>query len=216
MLTLKLITDEIIKELKAIQNVPVHMLSRGEEFPLPRMIGVGENRGLYINKRIDDLIERAAQHIHEEIGDFRRTTSIQDLRPLVRSAVGSTLVKIDLDDPTTDACDMVVRETLSVVASVGMQRRGYQEHCLACTLFGFDVPPFEIGAVRFEARNAWLARRLAKGEIGKVTARRITKIWNGEQLRSRRPSWERIYEREIIDLIGDCRYVVSVATDLRP
>lgn len=145
--------------------------------------------------------------------DFRADTSIQDIRPLVKSAIGSSLVKVDLDDTSDHTFGVVAREVLSVVTSVEAERSGFQEHCLACTLFGFDVPPFEIGVARFETRHAWLARRLAKKEIGKITASRVSKIWNGERLRNRKSSWESIFEREIIDLVGNCRYVISVSTD---
>lgn len=205
--------SEIIVELKAIQGVPVHLLTKGDEFGFPRIIGVGEGRALHVNKKIDELIAQVAGHIHEKIDDFRQTTGIQDLRPLVRSAVAAELAKVDLDGPVAEISDTVVRETLSTITSKWTQRSGLHQHCFACTLFGFDVAPFEIGAVRFEARNDWLSRRLARREIGKVTANRIAAVWHGQRLRKRKRSWESVYEREILDLIGSCRYVISVTTD---
>lgn len=224
------IVVEIISEFARIWKLPQPYKDEDEDFPLPRLLGVGDGRFISISRKIDLLIADFARAMRNNSSLHSQFTA-DDYRKLVRRAFGPALAEIDLDaDPTHNSRSVLADVEAKVAEDVDrILNNGGQEHAFGCTLMvDKDVEPFDIGPVRFEPREVWLERKasdgcrarvapdgrierfdyqIADGPISKITKRRIIRAWRGQKLRARKHSVDTSYEQDIIEAIGDCPYV---------
>ncbi|MER8437402.1 hypothetical protein NKH36_29430 [Mesorhizobium sp. M1312] len=211
---LKQLISNIIVELTRLQNSALPPWREDDDFPFPRMIAVDGERTLYVSKKIDDLIELVSFQMHASEHELGKRIGTAELRSIVRRAFGPALAAIDLDHDVSDNAKVTLSSVRSFVGQSINREKLRQEHCFGCTLFSrFSVSAFAIGVVRFETRAEWLKRKKSDGDISLATNRRIEKIWSGSNQRARKPSFESMGERDILDAIGDCPYVCSVTTD---
>ncbi|MDX8496312.1 hypothetical protein RFN29_32820 [Mesorhizobium sp. VK22B] len=209
----QLISD-IIVELTQLQGAALPPWREDDDFPFPRMIAVDGERTLYVSKKIDNLIDLVSHQIHTSDPDLGRRTGTTELRSIVRRAFGPALAAIDLDRDVSENADITLSSVRGFIKQSINREKLRQEHCFGCTLFSrLSVSDFAVGSVRFERRAEWLRQKLIAGDISLITHRRIEKIWSGRKLRGRKPSFESMGERDILDTIGDCPYVCSVTTD---
>lgn len=156
-------------------------------------------------------MESIARELKRQDMQLARSHTDREWNCLVRRTFGPALAAIDLDDDR-------VQSARAVLTSIRAKLAGYSpvqdcEHVFGCTLFGsFDVAAFQIGPVRFEPREVWLARKVGDRDISRVIARRIRRSWSGEKLRKRKQSLAAMQEREVRDAVGECPYVCSVRT----
>lgn len=211
---LRQLISDIIVELTRLQGAALPPWREDDDFPFPRMIAVDGERTLYVSKKIDNLIDLVALQIHASEHELGRRVGTAELRSIVRRAFGPALAVIDLSHDVSENANITLSSVRTFVELSIYREKLRQEHCFGCTLFSrLSVPAFEVGSVRFETRAEWLTRKMAEGDISQNTHRRIERIWSGSKLRARKPSFESIGERDILDAVGDCPYVCSVTTD---
>jgi hypothetical protein len=232
-LELQAIVVEIISELSRIQKLPQPYKDEDDDFPLPRLIGVGNGQFISVSRKIDQIIADAARTMRDS-SSLKSQFTADDYRNLVRRAFGCALAEIDLDADPTHNAQCVLEEVKENVSNEidRIMNIGGQEYAFGCTLFSFeDFNPFDIGPVRFEPREIWLDRkasegrwarvapngrierfdhRIADGPISGIAKRRITRAWRGENLRARKRSADSCYEQDVIEATGDCPYICSV------
>lgn len=212
MVTLHDLSTEIIKELIKLQTVPASDRNKGDPFPLPRMIGIGDGRSLVVSKEIDDAILEVANKLLTEDSSLSSKVMLAEWRKTVRASFGPPLAMIDLDDPIDQNATQVLEEVRSSVTK-HIGQYGTRENAFGCTFLGNStVKPFAIGPVRFEPRTDWLERKCSEGEVSETTQRRIEQTWSGKKLRKRRTSIDSIIEQDIIDAVGTCPFMCSVVT----
>jgi len=202
----------IIEELTRLQTVPAPYRDKDDDFPLPRMIGAGNENSIIVSRKIDDTIITVADQLMTADSSLPPKVTRAEWRGLVREAFGPALAMIDLDvDPTKNA-DTVLTE-IKTELSKHVSGYGVCEFAFGCTLFGnAAIKPFSIGPVRFEPRSNWLARKSCDGAVSATTRRRVEQAWSGKRPRKRKPSADRIREAGILDAVGSCPFVCSVTT----
>lgn len=213
MAKLREIVENIIAELKKLQNSARPPVDPDDDFPILRMIPAGDGRHIASSKKIDQLIDSVAKKLPKHDGNLATRFSQKELDTTVRNGFGAALSQIDLNDDLPGNAETVLTSVRNLL-SARISSAGFKEYCFGCTLFGnADVAPFEIGPVRFELRADWLERKSSDGAISKVTRRRIARAWEGQKLSERKSSFDSIQERETLDAFDACPYVCSVSTD---
>lgn len=207
------IVEKIIMGLTKLQNAAGPPVDLDDDFPLLRMIPVGDGNHIASTKKIDQLIDSVAKGLLEQDGNLATRFSQKELDTTVRNGFGAALSQIDLDDDLPRNAEIVLAKVKGSL-NARVSSAGFREYCFGCTLFGNqDVAPLEIGPARFEPRTKWLTRKFSDGAISKVTRRRISRAWQGQKLSKRKNSRDNIQERETLNTIGSCPYVCSVSTD---
>jgi hypothetical protein len=139
---------------------------------------------------------------------------IAELNKLSEHAFANALAKIDLDLSDEQLHPIV---SVHVAELLNEQIEQYKRPItltLGCHLIEGDEPfPIQIGPVLFETREGWRQRMLAAGKLSATTARRLHARWNGKPQRKRRRSFDEHAERSMLDAIGECPVVCSIATD---
>lgn len=202
----------IIEELTRLQTIPAAQRNKDDDFPLPRMLGVGNGRSIVLSRKIDDMISMVADQLLAADSSLSSKVTRAEWHALVRQALGPALAMIDLDvDPAENA--KIVLAEIRTVLSTRVTSYSMREFAFGCTLFGNTaIKPFSIGPVRFESRLEWLARKSTDGSVSATTRRRVEQAWAGKRLRKRKPSLDSICESGILDAIGSCPFVCSVTT----
>jgi hypothetical protein len=202
----------LIAELTSVQ-VRGYLPENDENgFSIPGQIIAGNDLFITTSPEMERLIEVVARELKRRDGTLARTHTDQEWRWIVRGAFGPALAEIDLNDDV-DQNAKAVLTTIDAGLKSPKQGSGLCERAFGCTLFGtVDVLPFDVGPVRFEPRLAWLARKVAEGDVTNTTARRVTGHWAGAKQRKRKRSVDAMRERDILDAVGHCPYVCSVKT----
>lgn len=201
---------------------------------MPRIIGTGDGGQIHVSRKVDELIADVARKIMARDTTLKSRFSVKDFTAMVRRDFGPALATIDWDQDIDQSTIRVLSDVEEAVARDidWTLKKGELEYAFGCTLFSYDdIPPFEIGPVRFEPRVDWLDRKasdgrwarvgpggrierfsekIADGMISKITHRRILRTWKGEKLKRRMSSADAHDEKFILDAIGDCQYVCSV------
>ncbi|RWM29781.1 hypothetical protein [Mesorhizobium sp.] len=203
---------KLIVELKRIQSPGVMPERIDGKVALPSFISAGDDRSILLSREMDRLLNLIARDFKNSDPVLCRSHTDQEWNREVRRAFGVPLADLDLDanlDVSAQSLIDQVRASLTSPQPVF----GAHEHVFGCTLFGNNVAGFEIGPVRFEPRLDWLTRKAAnKLEISQITARRLTRRWNGARLRKRKQSIDAMHEEDIIAAVGNCPCVCSVRT----
>ena len=202
----------IIKDLIQLQTVPAPYRDEDDPFPFPRMISVGDDRSIVVSEKIDDAISEVADHLLQQEPSMSSRVMLMEWQKMVRAAFGPALAMIDLDDPNDQNVKVILNEVRSRVTK-HISQHGPREHAFGCTLFGNPaISPFAIGPVHFELRLDWLVRKNLEGAISSTTRRRIERAWSGKKLQKRKTSADSIIEQDILDAVGTCPFVCTVAT----
>src|SRR5690606_29315659 len=162
----------IIEELTRLQTIPAAQRNKDDNFPLPRMLGVGNGRSIVLSRKIDDMISMVADQLLAADSSLSSKVTRAEWHALVRQALGPALAMIDLDvDPAENA--KIVLAEIRTVLSTRVTSYSMREFAFGCTLFGNTaIKPFSIGPVRFESRLEWLARKSTDGSVSATTRRR--------------------------------------------
>jgi len=171
-------------------------------------VPAGNGLTLTLNRSMEQLIIDISGVIKQNDPNLGQSHTDSEWTGLVRTALGPILASIDLNDDIEENARSVLADLREVLKKDVIT--GPREYAFGCTLFGNDLPAFEIGPVRIETRLDWLARKESDGGVRKTTARRIRRSWAGERLKKRKESIERLVERSFLDGIGRCNYVCSV------
>ncbi len=206
------LVTEIIRELIAIQDKPPRELVEEREFPVPSMLPVGNERGIFTSKAIEKNITSLGRLLKAEDGSLARRYTDAEWNSAVRNAIGPNLASIDLDDDIAANAAAVLTGVRSALAA-DPHAAEEREHALACTLFGRnDTAPFSIGPLRFEPRDTWLERKATDGDIPSDLAMHITARWLGEDAATLEDNMAKLRADAILDATGACPFVCSVKT----
>ncbi len=202
----------IIKDLTRLRTVPLpHRDERGAIL-LPRMIAIDDDRSIIVSETADRIILDVADQLLALDSKLAATVTRKEWRAAVRAAFGPVLANIDLDEPVDMNASAVLNDIRSAL-NERTSRYGQREITFGCSLFGnVSIEPFSIGPVRFEPRHEWLLRRRSEGAISTTSLRRIQRAWSGHRLRERKPSFDAICEKGIVDTLETCPFVCSVVT----
>jgi hypothetical protein len=208
------VISDTVSELKRIQGATIREKGEGDPFPLPRMIGAGDGRGIIISRKADTLIAAVSRQLKLDDPNLAQRVADEEWNATVRAAFGAPLAKIDLDDDVQSNARAVLDE---VKTSINRDASfdDVREHAFGCTLFNpeMKIGSFSFGPVRFESRLEWLKRKKSESEVSPTTYRRIERLWrDGCRPSKRKSSFDAIRERSIVDTIGSAPYVCSVQT----
>ncbi|MGH6908680.1 MAG: hypothetical protein ACREE0_10930 [Phenylobacterium sp.] len=212
MATLRQDLETIILELIRLQATPGPVRDPDDPFPFGRMISVGKGRVLHISRKMDVAIGVVAKRLYDADPALALNHRLGEWRSMTRRAFGPVLAGLDLSADLAANADAAL---VGVRATLARQAAGHpeQEFAFGCTVFADDarsLPSF--GAVRFERREDWLARKTAEGKLSPATGRRLTRTWNKLPVRRRKPSADASAERDIHNAIGTCPFVCSAMT----
>ena len=114
-----------------------------------------------MSRKVDELIADVARKIMARDTTLKSRFSVKDFTAMVRRDFGPALATIDWDQDIDQSTIWVLSNIEEAVARDidWTLKKGELEYAFGCTLFSYDdIPPFEIGPVRFEPRVDWLAR----------------------------------------------------------
>ena len=209
--------EEWLREiLHEIDNLPsgsfwIRDLREGK-YHFPVSLPTGDGRSIAIRPEIDKRISNFAKMLmHSHFRCHKSRFFSREWHRIVRQAIGMVLANCnegeDIENDAARALTDVVEGVRTQIGEI-LER----EYAFGCHLFAVpDIDAFAIGSVRVESRVDWLSRMQKEGALSKGTHRRIGRVWNGEKVRERKRSDDAIYEREIIETVGDGEYVCSVA-----
>ncbi|GAA4117799.1 hypothetical protein ACFFTN_09010 [Aminobacter aganoensis] len=205
------LVKDIIRELVRLEAIPIAERSKVDDFSLPRMIDAGNGESLIVSRKLDEGIERVAKRLMDDDPLLKPKFTQAEWRAIVRRAFGPALASIDVDYDL-EANALTVLTQVKKTANQDATGKSIREYAFGCTLFGGkDFKPFSIGPVLFEPRDVWLERKYQDSGISTRSQRRIERIWQGGKLRKRKPSFDSIAELDVIDAIGSCKFVCSIA-----
>lgn len=202
--------EQLVASLASIRGASHQSLALGDDFPLPRLMYVGDGRTLQITKAIDHLIWALADELKAERPSLAKAVSRTEFGSLVRTACGPILVELDLSQDFVEAGEELVR---GVEKAVDEQIAGFprREYAFGVTLFAAPgIAAFSIGPVTFEEWHVWLERKKAEGELSAVTERRLRKAWSGARLTKRKPGGAASQEQQILRAMARAPYVGSI------
>lgn len=196
-----------------LQTVPMWHRDKDDNFPLPRMTGIGNGDSILVSQKIDTAIFMVAHELMSADQSLSRKVTRAEWRALVRHSFGPALAMIDLEVDPAENADAVLTQIKSFL-SKHINGYGVREFAFGCTLFGNSgIMPFSIGPVCFEPRTDWLNRKSSDGALSATTRRRVEQAWSGKRLRMRRLSADSMCEPDLLDAIGSCPFVCSVTTN---
>ncbi|WP_156384064.1 hypothetical protein [Methylobacterium sp. Leaf456] len=205
------IIENIISELSVIHKQGPADITKGDVFPLPRLIPAGQlGQTIQINKKTDDLITSLAHEMKRSRLELGRGVKNDEWRQWVRSAIGPLLAKTSLKiNPSTSA--PIVLSDLEAVLKELIDNLVPREYAFGVRLFGnHDVQAFSFGPAMFEPREDWLDRKAKAGDISAISQRRVKQIWSGKKLAARKHNIDQMREQDIIKSIGTAPYICTV------
>ena len=181
------------------------------------LIDAGARGSLYVNARIEREIVDVARVLLQNDPSARRQFTNSEWRALVRKALGPPLANVDLDDdPLENAVEILT--SVRVAIEEARQKHGPRQYAVECTLFGnTDIKPIVMGPVRIESREDWLTRMVSEGAVTAITARRVRSVWAGAAKSKKRKAYiDQAREADILEVVGKCTFVCSIATEGLP
>lgn len=187
-------------------------LISGDDLPRALPTGAVGGSSLLISREIDDYISRLAASLKAARPQTTRNIGNEEWRVLVRDSIGPVLASTKLSTPV-DIAGSEILAAVSVAIDDHLERLADQEYIFGTTLFSNgNIPPFQIGPVRIEPRDAWLTRKVADGDIPDVIARRVRRVWSGGRKPAPlRKALDNHREKDIYNVLGPCPYVCSVS-----
>jgi hypothetical protein len=209
----KKLVDTIIEELIAAQAPEPVAQKKQDGFWLPPTLPIGNGQFLAATDRMIDAIGTFTDVVMANDTDVARAYTKKDLRAVMRRAFGQALHDIDLDDPVDVNRDKVLEAVSAFLPTEFDRERIEQTFVFGCWLLrGSNSHDLQIGPVRLEDRLSWASRALDEEQISTVSKRRLERIWRGDKLARRAPSWDEGRETAVLDTIGSCPAVSSVRT----
>lgn len=205
------ILESIISELSEINKNSLIELTKGDEFPLPRLIPAGQpGETIQINRTIDDLITSLARELKRSRPELGKGVKDEEWRQWVRSGIGPLLAETSLAVSHAASASMLLpklEETLKSTISFFVAR----EYAFGVRLFGEHyVRAFVLGPVAFELREDWLDRKANAGDITAVTQRRLKRAWSGKKITPRKRNRDQLREQDILTSVGPSPYICTV------
>lgn len=212
-------TALIAKILLELRKAQTEKWKRGPEGPVKRIsfppaLWLGDGRSILATESLLAAVHAYAQICWNNDPALKLRFKIDEMNNLARQSFGLALAEIDLEDSDAQLHPVVSERVEELLAErIALHNRPI-DLTLGCHLIEGDEPyPLQVGPVIFETREAWRLRMLAAGKLSWTTARRLHARWNGKPPRERKRSFDSSAEESILDAIGECPVVCSVATD---
>lgn len=208
--------SHIIQELRKTQsdewkNSPKNPVRR---VSFPPRLWLGDGRSFGVTEDLLRAILAFTRIYWDNSPTLKPRFKINELNKLTEHAFANALVELNLD-LNDEQLHQIVSERVAELLHEQIERHDRPVVLtLGCHLIeGDEAFPIEIGPVLFETRECWRNRMLTTGKLSTVTARRLHAHWNGKALRKRKRSFDEDAERSILNAIGNCPVVCSVATE---
>jgi len=212
MATIEDLIAEMLSELAILQNSEEPLFETGKNFPIPSMLSVDDGRAIFISDKIEQSILSVAKLIQENDEALQAGLGARDLRTIARRAFGNSLAKLDLSINAENSARCVKKAVRRAIKDAVRNDSQPQERSWGCDIFGDpEIPPFDVGPVRFERREDWLIRKDKNGSLTRTSVRRIGKAWQGKKSARRKPSLDYQGEKAVLEAVGNCQYVCSVS-----
>ncbi|WP_422343412.1 hypothetical protein [Parasphingorhabdus sp.] len=208
--------SEILAELRKAQTekwkrppaAPVKKIS------FPPALWLGDGRSIRVTEALLDAVYAYTRICWNNDPALKPRFKIDELNKLTAQSFGLALAEIDLDDSDAQLHPVVSEHVEELLDKQIAGHNRPIDLTLGCHLIEGDEPyPLQVGPVVFETREAWRLRMLAAGKLSPTTARRLYARWSGTSPRKRKRSFDSFVEESIVDAIGECPVVCSVATD---
>lgn len=208
------IVEEIIDEFTLAQSTGLQHPPAGSRTPFPPMIGTGDGTHFAATERLLACVSELASSLSNNNTLVKNGFPEAEFYTLVERSLGQSIQSLGVGGPNAISSSELLSTLETLVGEEVNRRKRSLEIFLGCTLIrGAAVYPITVGPAIFHERIAWLAAREAKNEVSKITARRIRKIWAGDQLRKRKNGRDQHNENSILRAIGNNPVVCSVTTN---
>lgn len=202
--------------LEKIENLPrgpfwIRDIKEGK-YTFPISLDVGNGRDIYIiTPEIDGMLARFSKMVMDALFQSHKSDfTHSEWNKMIKRAFGNSLSSYDKVGTTEEGAKTILSIVEQKVDAWINNIQEY-EYAFGCHLHNIpDLEPLSIGPVRFEPRLKWIERMQDKGHVSNVSRSRIERSWRGNRIRKRKPSVDEVYERRILDTIGDCEFVCSV------
>lgn len=209
------LVENILKEIYGLPRGPfwVRDVVVEKRYSFPVTLNVGNGRQIYITPEIDAMIWSLSKSVMVEyFRPHKSDFTNPEWRRMVKRAFGEAIVDHDDEAVAKKDAGAVLEGTRTTLRDWinNIQKREYVFGCDFCKVSS-QLKPLSIGSVLFEPRLTWLERMYDSGNVSKVSLSRIGRIWRGDRLGKRTDSEDQLREKEILDTIGECAFVCSVA-----
>lgn len=184
---------------------------KSRRLELPQWISAGDGASLIINRKISILIRELADTFY--LAQPARAISRNDWAGIVRRVIGPVLGKTDID-ASAEANAASILNSLRRELETTEWNYNRRTFLFGCSLIEHhEIPPFVIGPVTIWRRESWLDHALAKGQISRVSRRRLAAQWAGRPIKRRKRSQDEANEQSVADAIGAAPYICTVETE---
>lgn len=181
---------------------------------LPPTLPLGNGRHLNATDALLKAVSAYAKLCWDNDPTLKPRFKVEEFTKLADDAFAQVLLNVDLEQSDENLSEGVNGQVQQHLEEQVSRHHRAIELTLGCHLFeGNDAYPIRVGPVIFEARQQWRQRASNEGKLSPVAARRIDACWSGRALTKRKPSYDADVERAIMDAIGSCPVICSVATD---
>lgn len=216
MTTKAALISEILQELRKAQTQKWKRPPAGpvKRLSFPPLLWLGDGRSFNVTEALLRAVSAYTQICWDNNTTLKPRFKIAELNKLTEHSFANALVEIDLD-LNDEQLHPIVSERVAELLSEQIERHNRAiAITLGCHLIEGEEPfPIEIGPVLFETRECWRQRMSAAGKLSLTTARRLHAHWSGRPPKKRKRSFDEDAERSVLDAIGQCPIVCSVATE---
>ncbi len=187
---------------------------RVKRISFPPTLWLGDGRSIRVTEALLDAVYAYTRICWNNSPVLKPRFKINELNKLTAQSFGLALAEVDLDISDAQLHSVVSERVEELLAERIAGHNRPIDLTLGCYLIEGDEPyPLQVGPVIFETREAWRQRMFAAGKLSPTTSRRLYARWNGKRLRKRKRSFDSAAEDDIVEAVGNCPVVCSVATD---
>ncbi len=188
-------------------------ISKSAPLRFPPQLPVGNGRFLPTTEAALRDISDYGSILRSNDPALAQSHSDEQISSIVGRAFGGAFALVDIDQPQDDIHEQTLAGVAEYLAAELAPNKHEEEFAFGCwALTGAGTEDLQIGPVRIEAREKWLAREEDAGRISEVAARRIRKKWGGGKVGRRKPTMDREKERAVLNMAEECSTICSVAT----
>lgn len=210
------LSRRIVADMLNEQRKPTPFANRRDSsVPLsfPPQLPIGNGRFIPVTKAALLDIWEYGTILRSNDASLALSHSDEQINNIVGRAFGEAFADVNIGQPDDEVHDQTLAYVLKYLSTELAPGKHTEEFAFGCwALTGPGTNDLQIGPVRFEAREIWLAREEALGRISKTAARRIRKRWSGGKSSRRVASFDAEKERMVLETVDECATVCSVAT----
>ena len=181
------------------------------KYRFPISLPAGDGQAIHITPEINGMLALFSRSVMDVFFESQKSEfTDSEWNQMVKRALGPALVnrceESRLEEDAAEILKAVRRTVEDWLREI--QPREYAFGCHLSKII--DLEPLSIGTVRFEPKRAWLERMHGSGCASDIMRSRIERVWEGEQLRRRRPSEDSTRESAVLRTVGESHFVCSI------